>query len=897
MPRPSDVDFDKRFLRAYQDICAKVDTIAKEPTGAVAMGIFGALNVMAAGFADNLVIDDHPFSASAGPKHIFRGFAALVAGRYRQDSESEEDRRGLAEVAKMDARYGEDGARPTAREIDACIDHRTELNYKRPPNPVGKHVFGEGWKAFIKARDAVIEKTVGKKGGVLDYKNPQRMLDQMENLEKEIEGQGWDLQGPEICRVVWDILPIHMRKVLKETKIYRALLAKDFKDDDLQIPASRYSGLATALWENFGGRGSHSLGSSMTQDYKQGPMETNLAFAERIRFHMAKDLGSNWSEWHPTQRTNLARRFVEGMTDEDYRTQTVPKSETTIRNLSWSEFTALLMKADEDIGPRGERTRRVLQTLRQTSDAPAAAPAQPPAVMGYPNQQAYAQIPAGQAPVQAFRPAQPHQASANFGQATASMPSAAQSLPTPMSVSQAESVARIKDSRCVTCLDHVPAGTYHADPCPKDPVCRDCLISGHVARNCTNKSSQADAAGQPQRSGGWNGRGRGGGRGRGRGGFQPRHDQAQVAQAAPAQPQPPSAEPVNQVSMLSQRFTHQTQAVRSVRQQPTPHQAAGPRKSHQNKQQRKNGTKSFESQYRAKRREWLELERLGGEIKELSNVVKIVVGDIVRLTKSVGDQFDLRPIVGNPPLGQVSQVGQGGQSQGVTDTGYETPVHHHTLYQMNGDRVQSYEGNMSAFEQPYVMYSNDYAYNKDTPMLVNVERENESWGIAHDIPQAQDNVEQDAWNDYSDPYNVECGDYGQTYDYDAGAGYESRNDPSMYVYDNPSIYRQSEPPASGPVTYVNNDPYIHRLREGASAGSPASFPLSLDHSGEPDNRPAETYSTLEDDRAETPISFPISRYRAEKTGCSNDQEDDIHTDLVVDSRSGRSERDDDILPH
>ena len=49
MPCPSNVDFDKRLLRAYQDICAKVEIIAKEPTGALAMDIFGALNVMAAG--------------------------------------------------------------------------------------------------------------------------------------------------------------------------------------------------------------------------------------------------------------------------------------------------------------------------------------------------------------------------------------------------------------------------------------------------------------------------------------------------------------------------------------------------------------------------------------------------------------------------------------------------------------------------------------------------------------------------------------------------------------------------------------------------------------------------------------------------------------------------------
>ena len=136
----------------------------------------------------------------------------------------------------------------------------------------------------------MIEKATGKKGGLLDDKDPQRMLEQVEALEKEVEGQGWDLQGPEICRLLWDILPNHMRKVLKETKIYKSLLAEDFKNDDLQIPTSRYSGLATALWENFGGRGSHSLGSLMVVDYKQGVMETNYAFAERIRFKMAKDL-------------------------------------------------------------------------------------------------------------------------------------------------------------------------------------------------------------------------------------------------------------------------------------------------------------------------------------------------------------------------------------------------------------------------------------------------------------------------------------------------------------------------------------------------------------------------------------------------------------------------------
>ena len=125
------------------------------------------------------------------------------------------------------------------------------------------------------------------------------MLDQVEALEKEVEGQGWDLQGPEICRLLWDILPNHMRKVLKETKSYKSLLVEDFKNNEAQVPTSRYSGLATALFENFGNRGSHALGSSMTVNYQQGEMETTYAFAERIRFNLAKDLGANWHKWHP----------------------------------------------------------------------------------------------------------------------------------------------------------------------------------------------------------------------------------------------------------------------------------------------------------------------------------------------------------------------------------------------------------------------------------------------------------------------------------------------------------------------------------------------------------------------------------------------------------------------
>ena len=143
MPRLSNIGFEDRFVKAYQDICEKLDIIARDPKSSHAMAVFGAFNVLAAGFADNLVIDNQPFSSFTGPKHVFVGFAALVAGRYRQEREMEEGKVGLAEVEKIEARFGKDGIRPTPREVSTCIDHRAELEQKRPPNPVGREAFGD----------------------------------------------------------------------------------------------------------------------------------------------------------------------------------------------------------------------------------------------------------------------------------------------------------------------------------------------------------------------------------------------------------------------------------------------------------------------------------------------------------------------------------------------------------------------------------------------------------------------------------------------------------------------------------------------------------------------------------------------------------------------------------
>ena len=258
MPRESDIGFEERLTRAHQDICEKLGVVALDPKSPSAMAIFGAFNVLATGFVDNLVIDGKPFAADAGPKHILAGFTALVAGRYRQERETEEGKVGMEEVAKMESRFGKDGLRPTPREVSICLDHRAELEKKRPRNPVGSNAFADGrWKPFIKVRDSLIEKATGKRGGLLDDSSPKIWYKQIETLEMEIEGQGWDLQGPEICRILWDILPVHWRTVLKETKAYKSLLKEDFQDTGPQVVTSRYTGLVTAIYKNFGNRGMH----------------------------------------------------------------------------------------------------------------------------------------------------------------------------------------------------------------------------------------------------------------------------------------------------------------------------------------------------------------------------------------------------------------------------------------------------------------------------------------------------------------------------------------------------------------------------------------------------------------------------------------------------------------
>ena len=103
----------------------KVDTIIRDPAAPAALCIMAAMTVMGAGFASRLRPGGVPWQASLGPQHVYKGFAAIVAGRYRQSKETEEGDTGMEEVAEIAERFGSDEELPSSREINASRDHHT----------------------------------------------------------------------------------------------------------------------------------------------------------------------------------------------------------------------------------------------------------------------------------------------------------------------------------------------------------------------------------------------------------------------------------------------------------------------------------------------------------------------------------------------------------------------------------------------------------------------------------------------------------------------------------------------------------------------------------------------------------------------------------------------------
>ena len=88
MPRSTEAGYKARMREAYSNMCDKIDKVAKAPMTRASGVILGHMWVQAEGFASRIIMDGENFNPEKGAKHILAGFAAIVAGRYR-NSETE----------------------------------------------------------------------------------------------------------------------------------------------------------------------------------------------------------------------------------------------------------------------------------------------------------------------------------------------------------------------------------------------------------------------------------------------------------------------------------------------------------------------------------------------------------------------------------------------------------------------------------------------------------------------------------------------------------------------------------------------------------------------------------------------------------------------------------------
>ena len=244
MPRPTDVGYGDRLGIAYESVRDKIEKVIANPADTNSFFILGALDAMGKGFASNLRINGEAWQASKGPLHLYRGFTALVAGRYRQLREEQEGKIGLEEVEAVEARFTVDELRPSIREIEASRHIHNEYEHSIAANPVQRKCFSaEDWKLFLKARDSMAEKITGKRDGKLVVGDPVKLESQIRRFAQEAVALGWSLSGPETARMFWDLLPEPWQLNLKNSSSYRALLSEDrlsFENETF-VPISRCS--------------------------------------------------------------------------------------------------------------------------------------------------------------------------------------------------------------------------------------------------------------------------------------------------------------------------------------------------------------------------------------------------------------------------------------------------------------------------------------------------------------------------------------------------------------------------------------------------------------------------------------------------------------------------------
>merc|ERR1711929_51973 len=120
----------------------------------------------------------------------------------------------------------------------------------------------------------------------------------------------------------------------------------------------------------------------------------------------------------------------------------------------------------------------------------------------------------------------------------------------------------------------------------------------------------------------------------------------------------------------------------------------------------------------------------------------------------VGDINTLwAPIMGYPPpIGQVSQLAQGGQmhgGEGVANDSRNLHVPHHHHCRASDEREESRVDDNNAL----------YFSNKDYHMSLNGERGRGQWGVTHDAPPMPIRAVHDARDGPPDPYDDEYESY------------------------------------------------------------------------------------------------------------------------------------------
>ena len=163
---PTDEDFDGKLTIAYNEMLAKVISIAEKPTDPASIAQLAVIETLTAGLVKGLTVKGEPFNPCKGPDHLVAGFPAMVAGKYRLNRQENESESHVNQFNYLGKVFEREKKRPSACEIKSARKAARELAYARPPNPVNRDVFSDDdFKNMNKNFARVAKATTGAEGG------------------------------------------------------------------------------------------------------------------------------------------------------------------------------------------------------------------------------------------------------------------------------------------------------------------------------------------------------------------------------------------------------------------------------------------------------------------------------------------------------------------------------------------------------------------------------------------------------------------------------------------------------------------------------------------------------------------------------------------------------------